>query len=133
MKKLFYLFVLLLSSYQIGQAQVELVPITENTVIQRYLGEQKAVGKQHTTIEKNACGNLEQPGVTYVQAARTVGIIIGIDTAGLGTGTYRSPPERSDLSARKHQYHPIQTGRYLIYWRFCFAGKKSGVWQYFKL
>ena len=88
MKKLFYLFVLLLSSYQIGQAQVELVPITENTVIQRYLGEQKAVGKQHTTIEKNACGNLEQPGVTYVQAARTVGIKIGIDTAGLGTGTF---------------------------------------------
>lgn len=88
MKKLFYLFILLLSSYQIGQAQVELVPITENTVIRRYLGEQKVTGKQHTAIEKNACGNLEQPGVVYVQAAHTVGIKIGIDTAGLGSGTF---------------------------------------------
>lgn len=88
MKKRFYLFTLFIACYQIGQAQVELVPITENAVILRHLGEQKLPGKQSTAIEKNACGNLEQPGVTYVQTNRTVAIKIGIDTAGLGSGTF---------------------------------------------
>ncbi len=90
MKKRFYLFCLLLSMYVGAQAQVELVPITENTVLQRYFCEkQVTTGKQRpTAIEKNTCGNLEKPGNFYVQTGDTLAIKLEIDTAGLGEGIY---------------------------------------------
>ncbi|MFN7118068.1 MAG: T9SS type A sorting domain-containing protein [Saprospiraceae bacterium] len=90
MKKLLYLCCFLLSIHSWAQAQVELVPITENTAIQRHLGEKQLVPtKRSTAIEKNTCGNLEKPGITYVQAGNTVKIKISLDTAGLGRGTFQ--------------------------------------------
>lgn len=73
-----------------AQAQVELVPITENTVLQRYWGEKQIkTGKQRpSAIEKNTCGNLEKPGNFYVQTGDTLAIKIEIDTTGLGEGVY---------------------------------------------
>lgn len=93
MKKLFYLCLLALGGIGMANAQ-EIVPITENPAIQRYIFEQqnqlpKALQKRPSAIEKNGC-EVENPNETYVISGTSLPIKIEIDTAGLGSlaGTY---------------------------------------------
>ncbi len=89
MKRLLYLFPLLLIAISTVNAQ-ELIPLTENPAIQRYLFEleqqlPKAWRNRSLVTEKNNC-QVENPNETYVTIGKSVAIKIEIDTSGLGEG-----------------------------------------------
>lgn len=87
MRRLIYLIILTICISQGLQAQVELVPITENPVLQRQALEQQlpeALRQRLLITEKNACDSLEKPGVQYVLSGKTVAVQLRPDTSGLG-------------------------------------------------
>lgn len=85
MKKRFYLLALLAVVCQTAQAQIELVPLTENAVLQRASQDAtqlpEKMRERLLTVEKNTCANLQQPGVNYVITGQTLTIPIKPDTA----------------------------------------------------
>lgn len=90
MRLIYFLFIGIIASVQVGFAQTE-VPLTTNDALIRYELEQEAklpkeiqFDPSNIGLEKRAC-QLEQEGITYVNAGDTAAFRIRIDTTGLDT------------------------------------------------